>query len=130
MCFLFVSICLFLSWMILVLERKAIQWITFYLSADIDECSSSPCLNGGTCFNGIGHFYCSCPREYSGVVCETQGVFQIITKIKTTIDFIQTIFLKLFVNFICFIHHYEEICAVWVCMFTQNTLYGCVKRGL
>lgn len=37
---------------------------------DIDECSSSPCQNGGTCHDGQGSFSCSCPVGFSGPTCE------------------------------------------------------------
>ncbi|XP_026542643.1 neurogenic locus notch homolog protein 1-like [Notechis scutatus] len=38
--------------------------------ADADECSSSPCLNSGTCLNSPGSFHCICPRGYSGSKCQ------------------------------------------------------------
>ena len=38
-----------------------------YCDVNIDECASSPCLNGGTCMDAVGEFVCSCtegrPRE-------------------------------------------------------------------
>lgn len=38
---------------------------------DFDECSSNPCLNGGTCQDGINQFNCLCPIGYSGHRCES-----------------------------------------------------------
>ena len=39
---------------------------------DIDECSTQrPCLNGGTCVNTIGSFYCRCTEEWTGPTCGT-----------------------------------------------------------
>lgn len=39
--------------------------------ADVNECESAPCLNGGTCFDAVNGFTCSCPFGYTGLVCET-----------------------------------------------------------
>ena len=39
--------------------------------SDINECSSSPCLNGGTCTDGINSFSCECYPGYTGKNCET-----------------------------------------------------------
>ena len=38
--------------------------------ADIAECTSSPCLNGGTCQDGVNGFRCRCLDGYSGAHCE------------------------------------------------------------
>uniref|UniRef100_A0A8C3HXZ8 Aggrecan core protein n=1 Tax=Chrysemys picta bellii TaxID=8478 RepID=A0A8C3HXZ8_CHRPI len=37
---------------------------------DIDECHSSPCLNGATCADGIDSFKCLCLPSYGGDLCE------------------------------------------------------------
>ncbi|PFX13617.1 CD209 antigen-like protein E [Stylophora pistillata] len=37
---------------------------------DYDECSSSPCLNGGTCVNKKRNFTCICPQAYKGRTCD------------------------------------------------------------
>ena len=39
--------------------------------SDINECSNSPCLNGGTCKDLINKFHCSCVRGFTGKTCET-----------------------------------------------------------
>ena len=42
-----------------------------FLVADIlDECSSTPCKNGGQCRNILGSFECDCPQNVSGKQCE------------------------------------------------------------
>ena len=38
---------------------------------DIDECSSSPCENGGTCVDGVDVYTCECMAGYTGDQCET-----------------------------------------------------------
>ncbi|XP_038169892.1 aggrecan core protein isoform X2 [Arvicola amphibius] len=39
-------------------------------AADIDECLSSPCLNGATCVDAINNFTCLCLPSYGGDLCE------------------------------------------------------------
>lgn len=41
-----------------------------YVYLDYDECTSGPCLNGGTCKNGKRKFSCICPRTHKGRICE------------------------------------------------------------
>ena len=36
----------------------------------IDNCLSSPCLNGATCTNRINAFNCSCVAGYNGMYCQ------------------------------------------------------------
>ena len=38
---------------------------------DVDECDSSPCLNGGVCTDRVNKFRCSCPQGFIGVTCQT-----------------------------------------------------------
>ena len=38
---------------------------------DWDECWNEPCLNGGTCLDGIAHYNCSCPAGFAGSRCQT-----------------------------------------------------------
>ena len=41
-----------------------------YVYLDYDECTSGPCLNGGTCVNGKRKFSCISPRTHKGKTCE------------------------------------------------------------
>ncbi len=43
----------------------------FNYFSDIDECSSGPCQNGGTCVDGVNGYTCSCLAGYAGFHCET-----------------------------------------------------------
>ncbi|CAL8273332.1 unnamed protein product [Arctogadus glacialis] len=38
---------------------------------DVDECSSGPCHNGGTCRDRVNGVSCACPPGFSGPLCET-----------------------------------------------------------
>jgi hypothetical protein len=40
-------------------------------TADIDECLSSPCQNGGTCSDEVNGYSCACVAGYTGGDCET-----------------------------------------------------------
>ncbi|EMP30126.1 Neurogenic locus notch like protein 3, partial [Chelonia mydas] len=37
---------------------------------EIDECQSQPCLNGGTCLDGVESYRCTCPQGYTGAQCQ------------------------------------------------------------
>ena len=37
---------------------------------DWDECWNAPCLNGGTCLDGIAHYNCTCPSGFTGLRCQ------------------------------------------------------------
>ena len=38
---------------------------------NIDECQERPCLNGGTCLDGVASFTCMCPLPFNGSRCES-----------------------------------------------------------
>ncbi len=40
-------------------------------STDLDECSSNPCQNGGTCADGVNKYTCNCVAGYVGTRCQT-----------------------------------------------------------
>ena len=41
----------------------------FTLFVDTDDCSSNPCMNGGTCTDGTNSYSCACAAGYEGVNC-------------------------------------------------------------
>ena len=38
---------------------------------EVDECSNSPCENGGTCTDELNGYNCTCATGYEGTNCET-----------------------------------------------------------
>ena len=44
--------------------------VSLFFIQEINECDSSPCLNGGVCSDGIAYFSCSCASGYEGTTCQ------------------------------------------------------------
>ena len=67
------------NWPMLFLNKTSVLWTdymhkmkTFFsLFLDIDECLSTPCLNGGTCTDMVNGYTCGCVPGYTGIHCET-----------------------------------------------------------
>ena len=38
-------------------------------ATDIDECAQAPCLNGGTCVDGVASYVCTCDSAWTGPTC-------------------------------------------------------------
>ena len=38
--------------------------------ADVNECASNPCQNGGTCTDLVNSYTCACVSGYNGTSCE------------------------------------------------------------
>ena len=43
--------------------------------ADVDECSSSPCQNGGTCIDAVNSYTCDCVDGWTGTNCEASKIY-------------------------------------------------------
>ena len=44
--------------------------VKYFNELDINECASSPCLNGGLCDNLLNSYRCNCPLGFTGTNCE------------------------------------------------------------
>ncbi|KAM6900418.1 cubilin [Xenentodon cancila] len=45
-------------------------WQGLHCDQNIDECSSNPCQNGGTCVDSINGFTCTCTSQWTGPICQ------------------------------------------------------------
>lgn len=48
---------------------------------DVNECTTDPCKNQGTCINSIGSYVCSCPAGWKGHICD-EGSCRTVYRIK------------------------------------------------
>ncbi|XP_075232242.1 cubilin [Lycorma delicatula] len=55
-----------LSTRLTAIESKVMYLFNLRL---VDECSSNPCQNGGTCSDLYGNFHCHCPDGWEGPLC-------------------------------------------------------------
>jgi hypothetical protein len=56
------------------MSRQNCDEISFncdHLVADVDECASSPCQNGGSCTDDVNSYTCDCSPGYTGPECQT-----------------------------------------------------------
>jgi Notch-like protein len=47
-------------------------WTGVECETNIDDCSPNPCMNGGTCSDGVDQYTCTCPGGYAGTNCEVK----------------------------------------------------------
>lgn len=41
--------------------------------SDVDECSSNPCANGGTCVDSVNGYLCQCAEGFADTNCSSSG---------------------------------------------------------
>ncbi len=63
------------------------------LFIEIDECSSSPCVNDGICYDQVAMFDCMCPSQWTGSQCET-GMALFVIGCQYNLSWALTILLK------------------------------------
>ncbi|CAH1790488.1 unnamed protein product, partial [Owenia fusiformis] len=58
---------------------------------DIDECSSNPCQNGGSCVDRFDGYHCTCAPGYWGANCDIGGTKEDITSISMEVSILSAI---------------------------------------
>ena len=56
-------------------QKKSIILNSTSFKTDMDECSSNPCFNGGTCVDQVNGYVCNCQSGYGGTRCQTSEHF-------------------------------------------------------
>ena len=49
----------------------------YIVLVDINECSTSPCVNGAMCNDDVDGYTCSCVAGYTGTQCETGDTLEL-----------------------------------------------------
>ena len=47
------------------------KYTTILYVVDINECSSNPCGDDGTCTDAVNRYICHCVAGYTGAKCDT-----------------------------------------------------------
>ena len=51
--------------------------VLFFFSLDIDDCYPNPCLNNGTCTDGVKDYNCTCVPGFVGKNCSNSKSLKI-----------------------------------------------------
>jgi hypothetical protein len=57
-----------------------------FCEVNVDDCASSPCLNGGTCVDLVNDYTCQCPEGFTGLDCETKVTIEVATLTTVTMQ--------------------------------------------
>ena len=63
------------------IRNRCLDWI-----AEIDECGSAPCVNDGTCVNGINSYTCLCVAGYTDLECATGDASLFLQSLDSSLD--------------------------------------------
>ena len=62
-----------------------------FIAADIDECASSPCRNGGTCVDDVNSYQCVCAAGYTANLCQSMHLDDMCTAVEYPVLMIYTV---------------------------------------
>ena len=74
--FLFQLFILQILLLLFLSSMASINFLRYLLKTDIDDCSSHPCKNNGTCTDRVNRFNCNCEPGFNGTQCETGNYSQ------------------------------------------------------
>jgi hypothetical protein len=55
------------------------MFFSTFSRSDIDECAPKPCLNGGSCQDGVNSYKCTCLPGFDGKNCENSESLFVIS---------------------------------------------------
>ena len=67
------------KWNVIVFFCNTVWTYLIIIIADVDECKSNPCNNGGRCVDGVNGYACNCTDGYIGLQCETGVSYALIS---------------------------------------------------
>ena len=60
-----------LQWLVVVALFPILNlWLKIAVFFVVDECASTPCVNGGSCVDGINQYTCTCASGWEGILCD------------------------------------------------------------
>ncbi|PFX17575.1 Olfactomedin-like protein 2A [Stylophora pistillata] len=71
-------------WLNSIMKEESVLAYCDMDTEDVNECASNPCINGGTCVDGINGYTCTCPPNYRGIRCENDDEFCRLSTVSCT----------------------------------------------
>ena len=68
---------MFLNFVDMDILKSLILTTSFVFSLDTDDCYPNPCLNNGTCTDGVNDYNCTCVPGFVGKNCSNSKGFKI-----------------------------------------------------
>ena len=67
----------FLNFVDMDILLSSILTMSFFFSLDTDDCYPNPCLNNGTCTDGVNDYNCTCVPGFVGKNCSNSKSLKI-----------------------------------------------------